>query len=69
MNMVWGVIPIFLEKVSTEDLEDHVIGTIRTGETEGYLKKDDHVFVVSRSVIVGDSGMFAGVYEVSNLLR
>ncbi len=69
MNMVWGVVPIFSKKVSTDDLEDRVIGAIRLGVSEGYLTGDDHVVVVSSSVIVGDSGMFAGVYEVSSLLQ
>ena len=68
MAIVWGVVPEFSLKISTDFLEKRVIGAVRTGITEGYLSKDDHVVVVSSSMVVGDDGIFAGVYDVSSLI-
>lgn len=68
MSVVWGVIPLFSSEVSTENLEERVIGAIRTGLNEGLISTSDHVIVVSSSMVVGDHGMFAGVYEVSSIL-
>jgi len=68
MSAVWGVVPVLSEDVSTDFLEKRVIGAIKTGISQGYISGEGHVVVVSSSMVVGDNGMFTGVYEVSSLM-
>jgi pyruvate kinase len=68
MSVVWGVIPIFSMNVSTDYLEKRMIGAVKTVCGSGYLGQGDNVVVVSSSVVVGDMGIFASVYDVSSLI-
>jgi pyruvate kinase len=69
MAAIWGVVPLHSREVSTDFLEERVIGAIKTAHERGYITEKDHVVVVSSSMVVGDSGMFTGVYEVESLLN
>jgi pyruvate kinase len=68
LGMVWGVVPVYSEDVSTQDLEDRMTGAVKTAFDLGLLEIDDHAIVVSSSTIVGDDGIFSGVYRVSSLI-
>ncbi len=66
---VWGVVPIHSVEVSTDLLEMRMIDAVKTAVDRGYLSRNDHVVVVSSSMVVGDMGMVACVYKVSSLFE
>jgi pyruvate kinase len=67
MSVVWGTVPLFSPGISTDLLEKRMIDAVRAALDEEHINSDDHVVVVSSSMIVGDEGMFSCVYRVSSI--
>ncbi|GAB4316822.1 MAG: pyruvate kinase [Promethearchaeota archaeon] len=69
LNLVWGVRAVYSEDVVGANLEERAINAIVRAFSMGLLATEDHVVVVSSSMIDRSWGTFTGVYDVGKVLR
>ncbi|MHA1733552.1 MAG: pyruvate kinase [Promethearchaeota archaeon] len=69
LNLVWGVRSVYSETIVGKDLEERAVNAIVRAFSMNLISPDDHVIVVSSSMINKDWGIYTGVYDVKKVLR
>jgi pyruvate kinase len=68
LNLVWGVAPVHSHMIDNHSLETRIMSAIDDAFQRGLLDRDDHVIVVSSSLLIGDEGLVTGVYDVGEVI-
>jgi pyruvate kinase len=69
LNLIWGVAPIHSHMIDNHSLETRIMSAIQDVHKRGLLDPEDHVIVISSSLMIGDEGMITGVYDVGEVIR
>jgi len=70
LNLVWGVRSTYDDALKNiKDMEERNAAAVRRALTLGFVTKEDHVLIVSRSGLGKHVGAVAGIYFVKEVLE
>ncbi len=69
LNLVWGVKSVYSKSIVGKDLEERAVNATVRAFSLNLIGPEDHVVVISSSMINKDWGIFSGVYDVKKVLQ